>query len=76
MALNGSKDCQVIARQSLPALRRGLLRNKRNLIKEYEGLNHLFQHCQTGFPTEYATIEETFSEEVLNDIIAWIKKLM
>lgn len=76
MALNGSKDCQVIARQSLPALRRSLLSNKRNLIKEYEGLNHLFQHCQTGLPTEYATIEETFSEEVLNDIIAWIKKLM
>ena len=75
MALNGSKDCQVIARQSLPALRRSLLRNERNLIKEYEGLNHLFQHCQTGFPTEYATIEETFSEEVLNDIIAWIKLL-
>ena len=75
MALNGSKDCQVIARQSLPALRRRLPRNKRNLIKEYEGLNHLFQHCQTGLPTEYATIEETFSEEVLNDIIAWVKKL-
>jgi hypothetical protein len=75
MALNGSKDLQVIASQNLPALRRTLPKNKKNVIKEYEGLNHLFQHCQTGKPTEYATIEETFSEEVLNDIITWIKKL-
>lgn len=74
MALNGNKDLQVIARQSLPALRRTLPKNKRNLIKEYEGLNHLFQHCQTGFPTEYAQIEETISEEVLTDIIDWAKK--
>ena len=75
MALNGSKDLQVIATQNLPALRRTLPNNKRNIIKEYEGLNHLFQHCKTGMPTEYATIEETFSEEVINDIIAWIKKI-
>ena len=74
-ALNGSKDLQVIATQNLPALRRTLPNNKRNIIKEYEGLNHLFQHCKTGMPTEYATIEETFSEEVINDIIAWIKKI-
>ena len=75
MALNGSKDLQVIATQNLPALRRTLPKNKRNIIKEYEGLNHLFQHCTTGMLTEYATIEETFSEEVLNEIITWIKKL-
>ena len=75
MALNGSKDLQVISSQNLPALRRALPKNKRNVIKEYEGLNHLFQHCTTGMPTEYATIEETLSEQVLNDIIAWIKKL-
>ena len=75
MALNGSKDLQVIATQNLPALRRTLPKNKRNVIKEYEGLNHLFQHCTTGLPDEYFKIEETFSEEVINDIIAWVKKL-
>lgn len=75
MALNGSKDLQVISTQNLPALRRTLPKNKKNVIKEYEGLNHLFQHCQTGMPTEYVKIEETFSEEVINDIITWIKKL-
>ena len=75
LALNGSKDCQVIASQSIPALRRTLPKNKHNSIKQYEGLNHLFQKCQTGLPTEYGTIEETFSEEVINDIIAWVKQL-
>ena len=75
MALNGSKDLQVIASQNLPAMRRTLPKNKRNVIKEYPMLNHLFQHCTTGLPNEYGKIEETFSEEVLNDIIAWVKKL-
>ena len=75
MTLNGTKDIQVIASQNLPALRRTLPKNKRNVIKEYEALNHLFQHCTTGHPTEYAQIEETISEEVLSDIIEWIKKL-
>lgn len=75
LALNGSKDCQVIASQNIPSLRRTLPKNKRNLIKQYDGLNHLFQHCQTGLPTEYGTIEETFSEEVINDIITWLKQL-
>ena len=75
LALNGTKDLQVIATQNLPALRRTLPKNKKSLIKEYDGLNHLFQHCTTGLPTEYAQIEETISEEVINDIIAWVKQL-
>ncbi len=75
MALNGSKDCQVVASQSVPALRRTLPKNKQNLIKQYDGLNHLFQHCKTGLPIEYGTIEETFSEEVIRDIITWVKQL-
>lgn len=75
MALNGSKDLQVISTQNLPALRRTLPKNERNLIREYDALNHLFQHCTTGLPTEYGMIEETFSEEALNDIVAWIKQL-
>lgn len=72
MALNGSKDMQVIASQNLPALRRHLPTDSRHLIKEYAGLNHLFQHCQSGHPNEYATIEETIAEEVLQDITRWI----
>ena len=72
LALNGSKDLQVIATQNLQALRRTLPKHKRTLIKQYDDLNHLFQHCQTGLPTEYGQIEETISEEVLKDIANWI----
>ena len=75
LALNGTKDCQVPAAQNIPVLRRLLPKNKKTVIKEYEGLNHLFQHSTTGRPDEYYAIEETFSKEVLEDIINWIKKL-
>ena len=63
---------QGIATQNLPALQRTLPDHKRTLIKQYDDLNHLFQHCQTGMPTEYGQIEETISEEVLKDIADWI----
>lgn len=75
MAVNGSKDVQVDAHDNLSALRKGLKPNKKNLIKEYEGLNHLFQHCTTGQTTEYRLIEETFAPEVMQDIVDWIKAL-
>ena len=75
MAVNGENDCQVPAEMNLGALRRVLRPNERHLIKSYPGLNHLFQHCETGLPDEYDVIEETFSVEVINDIINWIKTL-
>nr|MCR5241949.1 alpha/beta hydrolase [Prevotella sp.] len=66
---------QVDAEINLGALRRLLPKNKKNCIKAYDGLNHLFQHCTTGMPDEYAAIEETFSEEVLKDIVEWVMKM-
>lgn len=73
MALNGSKDTQVSAVLNLNAVRRLLPENKRNVINEYAGLNHLFQHCTFGGVDEYGTIEETMSEEVMKDIAEWVK---
>lgn len=72
MAINGDKDCQVISLLNLQSIKQLLRKNKHNLIKEYPSLNHLFQHCQTGLPTEYGNIEETISPEVLTDIAEWI----
>lgn len=72
MAINGSLDSQVISGTNLDALRKLLPQNGDSEIKEYPGLNHLFQHCETGSPLEYGRIEETFSEEVLKDIADWI----
>ena len=43
-------------------------------IRELPKLNHLFQHCESGSPGEYAEIEETFAPEVLEIMTEWIKK--
>ncbi len=76
MAINGSKDHQVLPQTNLKLIRELQKNgNKKNLIKEYEGLNHLFQHCTTGGVNEYYQIEETISPEVLSDIANWINGL-
>lgn len=76
LALNGTKDVQVDAEINLGLIRRYTAEagNKRVTIEAYEGLNHLFQHADTGSPNEYAQIEETISPQVLEDIAAWIKQ--
>jgi fermentation-respiration switch protein FrsA (DUF1100 family) len=75
LALNGEKDAQVIADMNLTAIEKLLPQSDKNKVKSYPDLNHLFQHCQTGNPAEYAGIEETMSPEVMSDIAEWIKGL-
>lgn len=75
MALNGTKDSQVQCGRNLDALKSSLPSGDKNLIKAETGLNHLFQHCATGAFSEYKEIEETFSPEVLSEMITWIKAL-
>ena len=75
MALNGTKDTQVQCDRNIAALEAGLPSNSRSVIRAEDGLNHLFQHCVTGEVSEYKNIEETFSPEVLSEMIAWIKTL-
>lgn len=76
MAINGSNDTQVLPNSNISAIRNHLLdKNKKNLIKEYPGLNHLFQHCEPATAMDYYQIEETCSAEVLRDIANWIKNL-
>lgn len=75
MALNGTKDTQVQCDRNIAALEAGLPSNIRSVIRAEDGLNHLFQHCVTGEVSEYKSIEETFSPEVLSEMIAWIKTL-
>ncbi|WP_036912636.1 alpha/beta hydrolase [Prevotella sp. FD3004] len=70
LALNGTKDMQVEYKANLEALRSGLPSAKTVAV---EGLNHMFQHCQTGLTKEYQQIEETIAPEVLETIINWIR---
>ena len=75
LALGGEKDLQVPAKENLEAIKNALTKggNKKVTIKELANLNHLFQESNTGSPTEYATIEQTFSPIALNEILKWIK---
>jgi fermentation-respiration switch protein FrsA (DUF1100 family) len=70
LALNGENDLQVPADINLNRVKE-LVKNSAT-IKKYIGLNHLFQHCETGLPNRYGEIEETIAPQVLDDIANWI----
>ena len=74
LALNGKKDLQVTYPENLNGidaiLKKG--KNKNYITIAYDDLNHLMQHCKTGAFSEYSTIEETFSPEVLKFMAEWI----
>ena len=74
LALDGEKDLQVAARENLPAIEKALKSSGNNSVKTMllPGLNHLFQDCEKGLPSEYGNIEETFSPEALKIISDWI----
>jgi pimeloyl-ACP methyl ester carboxylesterase len=74
LAVGGDKDRQVRSSVNLPAIRAALEAggNTRITTTEYPNLNHLFQTTETGRIDEYATIEETFSPRVMEDIADWI----
>ena len=63
-------------KKNLPAIKAALKKggNRKVKIVALPGLNHLFQHAETGLPAEYIKIEETFSPEVLALMTSWIRK--
>ena len=77
LAMNGSLDMQVSAKENLAGIKKSLTKagNKNFEIIEFEGLNHLFQTAKTGSPAEYGQIEETFSPKVLDRMSSWILSL-
>jgi dienelactone hydrolase len=74
LALGGSLDLQVPPKQDLAAIDTALTRagNRDHEVKELPGLNHLFQPAKSGSPSEYATIDETFSPTALRIVADWI----
>ena len=72
LALNGTKDTQVDCDANTTRIEKGLA-NCKHSIKKIDGVNHLFQHCNTGIVTEYQQIEETIAPEVLQEVAKWIK---
>lgn len=76
MLIIGDNDKQVNATANIQAAGNNLPKavKAKSLLKAYPTLNHLFQPSETGSPGEYAKIETTISEEVLDDITSWIIK--
>lgn len=72
LALNGTKDGQVLAEQNLPAIRAATKANRDVTIVELPGLNHMFQNANTGTVGEYADIEETIAPVALDTMSNWI----
>lgn len=74
LALNGSKDVQVIAKSNLAGIKACLQKSnspKYDVI-EIPGLNHLFQTCVKCDPDEYGDLEETFSPKILEIMGNWL----
>ena len=69
LAINGSKDLQMIAHPNLDRIKALCPQAD---CRELQGLNHLFQHCTTGMPDEYMLIEETFAPEAMETIATFI----
>ncbi len=74
LALAGSLDLQVPADENLSEIESALKRGGNDDVttRKLEGLNHLFQHAETGLMNEYAQIEETFAPEAMDIIAEWI----
>jgi len=74
LALNGERDLQVPTKQNLAAIREALAiaKNPDVTTRELPGLNHLFQTCRTGAPSEYARIPETFAPSALELLGDWL----
>lgn len=74
LVINGDNDLQVDPDINLPIAEKILLKrtNKDWEIIRPENLNHLFQTSETGSPTQYPLIEETFDLEVLQTMADWV----
>lgn len=72
LALIGSLDLQVPARENLMAIRAALKDHPDATVTELPGMNHLLQRARTGAPNEYQEIDETMSPAALKIITDWV----
>ena len=74
LALYGGNDLQVPPSQNMPVLKNALqiAGNTNDKTVEIPELNHMFQESDTGSPSEYGRIEQTFDPQALRMIGDWI----
>lgn len=76
LAIYGSRDIQIPAKENLDAVRQALHLggNKDYTALTLPNLNHLFQTSTTGAINEYDQIDETVSPVALDTVSDWILK--
>lgn len=72
LALYGDRDRQAPPVQNVPVLERHWARHPDATVRVLPGLNHFFQHAETGLPAEIAQIHETLAPSALDAIADWI----
>lgn len=77
LAINGDKDRLSDGATNLAGLAAGLAAGGNQHVTTWlaPGLNHLYQHCHTCEPAEYATLSETMAPEVITRIANWMECL-
>jgi hypothetical protein len=74
LAIFGEKDLQVPHELNVPEIEAAFERgnNEATTVRVLPGLNHLFQQAESGAPSEYQQIEETFNQSALELVSSWI----
>ena len=72
LAINGSLDRQVVARENLEGIAAALRHAPDVTVRELPDLNHMFQAAPTGALGEYGDIKETFAPAALELVSGWI----
>lgn len=76
LAINGSRDIQVLPESNSKGIRESLAAggNKKAVVEVLPGLNHLFQSCKACTIMEYGVLSETISPLALEKIGDWLRK--
>lgn len=74
LAVNGTKDVQMEANRNLEAIDSALIKggNRTVTVRKLDGLNHMFQRCNTCTVEEYGTLDQTIDPLALEFITKWI----
>ena len=79
LAMNGEKDLQILIDLNFEAIEKALQSggNPHYDMVRFPNMNHLFQETDgTGMPTEYGSIDQTFSPKALKVMTDWINQKM
>jgi len=72
LMVQGGKDIQINPKATKALVNEMTKQGKYVSLLEFGGLNHLFQHTQTGEVSEYFTLEETLALEVQAGVLRWL----